>query len=339
MEMEADRMANLRLLEDDVNTERKVILEERRSRVDNDPSGIMAEQMGAALYQAHPYRIPIIGWEGEISALTRDDALSFYKRYYAPNNAILVVAGDVEPDDVVKLAGEIYGPIAPSKQSLVRKRVDEPESKAARRVILKDERIAKETISRHYITPSYRTAAPREAEALELLASIVGSSNTGRLYKKLVVEEKKAASAGSWFSGASLDSGKIAFYAVAATGASLDSIEKSIDSVLAEVIANGVTEAELERVRNAEVAQLIYDADSQVNLARTYGWALVTGRSVDDINQRAERFAAVTAADIQAVARKYLDIRHSVTGLMIPDGKTVAATQSPAVPGPSDSLH
>lgn len=339
MEMEADRMANLRLLEDDVNTERKVILEERRSRVDNDPSGIMSEQMGAALYQAHPYRIPIIGWEGEIRALSRDDALSFYKRYYAPNNAILVVAGDVEPDDVIKLASEIYGPIAPTTQSLVRKRVEEPESKAARRVILKDERIAKETISRHYITPSYRTAAPREAEALELLASIIGSSNTGRLYKKLVVEEKKAASAGSWFSGASLDSGKIAFYAVAATGSSLDSIETSIDSVLAEVIENGVTEAELDRVRNAEVAQLIYDADSQVNLARTYGWALVTGRSVDDINQRAERFAAVTVADIKAAARKYLDVRHSVTGLMIPDGKTVAATQSPAVPGPSDSLH
>ncbi len=339
MEMEADRMVNLRLLENDVVNERKVILEERRMRVDNEPSGILSEQMGAALFVAHPYGIPIIGWEHEMRSLDREDALAFYKRFYAPNNAILIVAGDVEAPEVITLAKEIYGPLKTSDAPSVRHRITEPEPRAARRVVLNDERVAKETVSRQYLTPSYRTAAPHEAEALELLASILGSGNTGRLYKKLVVEEKKAAAAGGWFSGALLDAGRLGFYAVAGSGATLDAIEASMDAVIDDVRENGVTEAELERVRNAEIAQLIYDADNQVNLARAYGWALVTGRTIDDVNKRAERLGAVTAADIQAAARKYLDIRRSVTGLMIPEKKAIAANEKAAVSKPSNTVH
>lgn len=341
MEMEADRMANLRLLPEDVDNERKVILEERRTRVDNDPSGIMSEQMGAALYLAHPYRIPIIGWEHEMRGLSREDALTFYKRFYVPNNAILIVAGDVEADEVIALAREAYGPLKASAEPVKRHRVSEPEPNAARRVILKDERIAKAMLSRHYLTPSQATAAPREAEALELLTAILGTSQTGRLYKKLVVEEKKAASAGGWFSGSGLDSGRIGLYAVVASGVSLESVEASMDAVIADIRDHGVTEAELERVRNAEIARVIYRADNQSNLANSYGWALVTGRSVDDVSQTAERFAAVTTADIQAAARKYLDIKRSVTGLMVPDEKKAASNsaQQVVVPGPSDSLH
>ncbi len=339
MGMEADRMVNLRLAENDVTNERKVILEERRMRVDNEPSGILSEQMGATLFLAHPYGIPIIGWEHEMRSLDREDALAFYKRFYAPNNAILVVAGDVEPPEVLDLAKEIYGPLKSSDAPLVRHRVSEPEPRAARRIILKDERVAKETISRHYLAPCYRTAGPREAEALELLASILGTSQTGRLYKKLVVEEKKAAAAGGWFSGSLLDAGRLGFYAVAGSGSSLESIEASMDAVIEDVRQNGVTEAELDRVRNAEIAQLIYDADNQVNLARAYGWALVTGRTIEDVNNRAERLAAVTVADIQAAAGKYLDIRRSVTGQMIPEKKAVATNGKAAESGPSNSVH
>ncbi len=109
MGMEADRMVNLRLSEEDVTTERKVILEERRSRVDNDPSSILSEEMGAALYLAHHYGIPVIGWEHEMKSLSREDAIAFYKQFYAPNNAILVVAGDVEPQAVIKLAQDTFG--------------------------------------------------------------------------------------------------------------------------------------------------------------------------------------------------------------------------------------
>src|SRR5262245_32466436 len=135
MRMEADRMENLRLSEEDVKTERDVILEERRSRVDNDPGSILQEQMMAALYANHPYGIPIIGWEHEIAALNRDDALSYYRRFYAPNNAILVVAGDVEPDEVQKLAEETYGKLAPNPAlNGNRHRPQEPEHFAPVRV-------------------------------------------------------------------------------------------------------------------------------------------------------------------------------------------------------------
>lgn len=339
MEMEADRMKNLRIREDDFTNELKVVLEERRSRVDNDPSSILSEQMAAVFYLAHPYRMPVIGWEQELRGLTQKDAIEFYRRYYAPNNAILVVAGDVEPAVVVELAKDTYGKLQPSADLPPRKRVMEPEPRAPRRVILTDDRVAKQTLSRHYLTPSYRTAEGREAEALDLLSAIIGSNNTGRLYRKLVVEEKKAASAGAWFSGDNLDYGRIGFYVVAGGDTPLENIETSLDAVIAEIKKNGATEAELERARNSQVAQLIYSEDSQFNQARTYGWALTTGRTIEDMQKRAERLEAVTLDDIQTAARKYLDLKRSVTGELRSSGKTLAASGTISVPGPSDTIH
>jgi zinc protease len=339
MEMEADRMVNLRLTEDDVTTERKVILEERRSRVDNDPSSILAEEMGASLYLAHHYGIPVIGWEHEMKSLSREDAITFYKQFYAPNNAILVIVGDVEPQAVIKLAQDTFGKLKPADYTPPRHRVTEPPHHAPRRVILKDDRVAKETVTRHYLTPSYASAAPREAEALDLLSTIIGSSNTGRLYRKLVVEERKASSAGAWYSGEGLDSGRLGVYAVAGSEASLESIEASMDAVLAEVREKGVTAAELERARNSEIASLVYGQDSQSNQARNYGWALVTGRTITDVKERAKRLEAVTLADIQDVAQKYIDLKRSVTGQLIPVNKAMASGAKATIPGPSDTIH
>jgi zinc protease len=343
MEMEADRMANLRLLEEDVLNERQVILEERRSRVDNDPGSQMSEQMQAALFLAHPYGIPVIGWQHEMEGLSRSDALSFYKTYYAPNNAILVVAGDADPNEVIKLAEATFGKIPAAAKPPMRDRVQEPPAIAARRVVLKDARAAKATLSRNYLTPSYSTAKPREAEALEMLAAIVGSTGTGRIYKKAVVEEKKASSAGAWFSGTGIDYGRFGVYAVPAGDIPLEAVEASIDAVLADVRDNGVTQAELERVRNSAIADIVYDADNQTNLARTYGWALVTGRTIDDVKNREAALLAVTPDDIKAAASAYLDIRRSVTGYLLPEPKQVAGAQPAAkkvsVPGPGGSIH
>ncbi|WP_245296991.1 MULTISPECIES: pitrilysin family protein [Rhodomicrobium] len=339
MDMEADRMVNLRLLEEDVVNERKVVLEERRTRVDNDPGSILSEQMSAALYLAHPYGIPVIGWEHEIKSLSRQDALDFYKRFYSPDNAILVVAGDVEPEAVIKLANETYGKVKPTGLTLTRQRVDEPEPQAPRRVVLKDPRVAKDTLSRQYLAPSYATAADREAEALELLSAIIGSSSTGRLYKKLVVEDKKASAAGAWYGGESLDSGTFGLYAVAAGDTPLSAIEAAADEVIAEVRDKGVTEPELTRARNAQIAELVYKEDSQFNQARTYGWAMVTGRSIADMKDRAKRLEAVTLADIQTAAQKYLDLKRSVTGELLAVNKTLAARGKVSVPGPTDTIH
>lgn len=318
MEMEADRMVNLKLDEKEVLTERQVILEERRSRVENSPSAILDEQMNAALYMSHPYGIPVIGWEHEMTKLSPADAMAFYKRFYAPNNAILVVTGDVTADEVKALAEETYGRIPSNKQVTWLPRPQEPPHRAARRVELKDQRAGRASVHRMYLAPSYLSAREGEAEALDLLLKIAASGPTSRLYKKLVMEDKVASSAGGWYSGAARDSGKISLYAVAADGVGLDKVEAAMDAVLEEVKAGGITSAELERARKAYLAEYIYDSDNQTTLARRYGWSLTVGRTLKDIEEWPARIAKVTVEDVKRAAESYLDIRHSVTGTLVP---------------------
>lgn len=338
MSMEADRMVNLRLTEKEVLTERKVILEERRSRVDNNPSAILGEQMDATLYYSHPYGIPVIGWEHEIAKLDREDALTFYKHYYAPNNAILVVSGDVTPEEVRKLAEETYGKV-PANPSVggERARPSEPPQLAARKLVLKDPRAGKPSYHRYYLTTSYTKAEKGEAEALDVLLKILASGSTSRLYKALVVDKKIASSAGGWYYGDGLDSGKVSLYAVAADGSSLDEIEKGIDRVIAEIAQNGVTEDELRRAKMGLTADYIYESDSQSNLARRYGWGLVVGNTIEDIEEWPEAINRVTAEDVKQAALTQLDIQQSVSGRLIPEAedgagavnKRASATESP----------
>jgi zinc protease len=320
MEMEADRMVNLKLTEKEVLTERDVILEERRSRVENNPAAIMDEQMSAALYYAHPYGIPVIGWEHEIAKLSRQDAMGFYKHYYAPNNAILVVAGDVTPEEVKTLAEQTYGTI-PANPAVpaVRVRPMEPAPRAARRLECKDPRAGNASLHRDYVVPSYATAEPGEAEALDLLMKIAADGATSRLYKRLVVEEKLASSAGGSYSGSGLDYGTLSLYAIAAPGVGLDRIEASADAVLGEIRKHGVTGAELDRAKASTVAEYIYDNDNQASLARRYGWGLAIGRTVAQVEGWPDAISKVTPEDVKRVAAIYLDIRRSVTGTLVPE--------------------
>ncbi|HEU0018252.1 MAG TPA: pitrilysin family protein [Methyloceanibacter sp.] len=318
MAMEADRMANLRLSEEDVTTERNVILEERRSRVDNDPSSILQEQMMSALYANHPYGIPIIGWSHEIAALDREDALGFYRRFYAPNNALLVVAGDVEPDEVRKLAEETFGKLPPHAALNGRSRPQEPEHYAPVKVELEDARAGRMTVQRYYLAPSYATAAPGEAEALDLLMRIAASGSVSRLYKRLVIEQNKAASAGGWYSDSGLDDGRVAFYAIGAEKVTPAELEKALDGVIEELRETGVTQGELDRARSAYLAEFVYTTDSQSRMARHYGWRLATGMTVADVEEWPQRLKQVTVDDIRAVARKYLVEKNSVTGILVP---------------------
>lgn len=331
MEMEADRMANLRLTENDVNTERDVILEERRSRVDNDPGSILQEQMLAALYRNHPYGVPIIGWEHEIKALDRDDALSFYRRFYAPENAILVVAGDVEPEEVRELAEKTFGKIPRHGPQIERERPTEPEHDTEVVVTLEDPRAGRTTVQRYYIVPSYASAEPGEAEALDLLTRIAAHGATSRIYKRLVVEQDSAASAGGWYSDSGLDSGRIGLYAIAGDSHSAEDMDAAIDEVVRELRENGVTQEELDRARTARIADSVYNADSISRLARQYGWRLAAGMSVEDVEAWPDRLKAVTVADIQRVARQYLDEENSVTGILKPAPKhTSSVGERPA---------
>jgi zinc protease len=326
MEMEADRMVNLRLDEKEVLTERNVILEERRSRTDNNPSALLDEQMSAMLYLSHPYGKPVIGWEHEMSRLTREDALTFYKRFYAPNNAILIVSGDVTPDEVKPLAEATFGKIPSNPGVKMQPRPQEPPHLAARRVELKDPRAGKPSIHRNYLAPAYLSAQPEEAEALDLLLKVLASGATSRIYKRLVIEDKVASSSGGWYSGSARDSGKISLYAVPVDGVGLDKVEAALDRVVAEVRAGGITAPELERAKKAYLAEYIYESDNQVTLARRYGWSLTVGRTVKDIEEWPDRIAKVSLDDVAKVAAKYLDIRRSVTGTLLPMSPDAPAT-------------
>ena len=336
MAMEADRMVNLRLTEKEVLTERNVILEERRSRVDNSPNALLDEQMDAALYLNHPYKIPIIGWEREIARLSQEDALTFYRHYYAPNNAILIVSGDVTLDEVMRLAEGTYGKI-PTNPLVTgrRERPGEPPHLAPRRVDLKDPRAGNPMLSRYYYAPSYTTAPTGDAEALDILVKILASGGTSRLYKKVVVEQQLASSTQGWYSATGLDSGKISIMAVAADGVDLGRIEKAMDEVLDDVRKNGVTEAEVQRAKSTFLADYVYESDNQATLARRYGWALTSGRTIAQVEAWPEAIAKVTLDDVKRVAGKYLDIRQSVTGTLMPAPADAAMSgPAPGAPGP-----
>jgi zinc protease len=328
MEMEADRMVNLKLDEKEVLTERDVILEERRSRIENSPAAILDEQMSAALFQNHPYGIPIIGWMHEMAKLSRSDALSFYKQYYAPNNAILVVSGDVEPDEIRTMAEQIFGPIKANPALLKRQRVQEPQHRAPRRVELKDPRAGRTTVSRAYLAPSYNTSEPGEAEALDLLMKIVAGGATSRLYQKLVVEQKVASSAGGYYSGSGLDYGKIMLSAAVADGATIEQVEKGFEAVLGEVMRDGVTAEELDRAKKAYIAEFIYETDNQMTLARRYGWGMASGRTIAQIDAWPSDISKVTLDQLKAAANKHFVLARSVTGTLIP-----VAAESPPVAG------
>jgi zinc protease len=318
MVMEADRMRNLNLVEAEVATERDVVLQERRSVVDSKPLAILDELINANLYLNHPYRIPVLGWEHEMKKLNRAAAIAFYRRYYAPNNAILVVAGDVTPDQVKKLAQEVYGPIKRQPGALREARPTEPPQRGVRRVELKDARVNNLALQRYYMTPSYKSAEGNEAEALDTLSIILGDGPTSRLYRQMVEEKNIAANAGASFSAVALDGGTLTVYAVAGEGVKPEALEQALDASIAQFIKDGPSDEELEQAKNAMIASYIYSADNQAGLAQRYGSNLVIGRSIADIEDWPKKVGLVTAADVKKVAAKYLVIESSVTGYLIP---------------------
>jgi zinc protease len=319
MELEADRMQNLVLTDANVIPELDVVREERRQRTDNDPSALLGEQLDAAMYTAHPYGKPIIGWMSEVAKLTRQDALDFYKAHYTPANAILVVAGDADPEKVKELAEKYYGSLKNTFEPEARERTPEPEPLAARRVTMTDPRASAPMFQRSYLGPSIASAGAREVYALELLANILGDGTQSRFYSSLVVDKKLAAYAGAWYSGDNLDSGKFGVYAAPNPGQDVVAVEAAVDALLADVLKNGVTEAELTRVKAKAEAEQIYALDDQSQLARMAGSGLATGLSIDTIFDRKNEMAQVTIADVKAAAAKVIDARRSVTGILLPE--------------------
>jgi len=330
MELEADRMLNLRLNEEEVKTERDVILAERRSNVDGNPLSLLSEQMLSVLYHNHPYGRPSIGWEHEMAKLSRQDASTFYKRYYAPNNAILVVAGDVTPEEVRSLAQATYGRNRPNRGLVRPIRPDEPKPIAARRVELVDGRAGARILLRYYLSPSFASGPPGEAESLELLARIIGGDDTSRLYRRLVVE-KLASTAGANFSAAARDSGRVAFVVIPLEEVALEKVEVVLDAVIREVCEKGVTEAELERAKSAIEAARVFESDDQMQLARRYGEGVAFGQSLAQIAEVAQRVQSRSVDDIKRVAVEYLARERSVTGSLLLPQKVEASAGPQAV--------
>jgi len=316
MAYEADRMENLVLSDEIIEPEKKVILEERRSRVDSSPGAILNETADAALFLNHPYGTPIIGWPHEMLQLTREDALAFYNKFYSPNNVILVVAGDIDPANVIKLARKTYGKVAKRVETIDHTRASEPEPTSQRRVEYADTRVAMDGWGRVYLVPSYNTAEPGEAEALDLLSEILGGSSTSRIYRKLVIEAELATSASAWYRGAARDYARFGFSGIPRDNHTAEEVEAAIDEIIEEITLNGITETELERARNSLVKTMIFERDSQTTMARLYGTVLSLGGSLADIDEWPQRIANVTVDDVNRVIEKYLTKQRSVTSFL-----------------------
>ena len=325
MEFEADRMTGLVLTDEIVAPERDVVLEERRMHCDADPGAQLNEAVQAALFTHHPYGAPIIGWSHEIEGLERADALAYYHRFYTPENAILIVAGDVEAGEVRRLAEIHYGKIAPRGAPPQRLRPREPAPVARRLVTLNDEKVEQPSWQRCYLAPSFRTAEAGEAEALEVLAHLLGGGQTSLLYRTLVLDQEIAVVAGAHYMGTALDETRFFLYAMPKPGVAMETLDAAIDRLLAQFVADGVDPAALERAKTRLVADAIYAQDSQAMLARWYGSSLATGLGMEDIRQWPARIEAVEPEAILAAARKHLDRRKAVTGHLLPLEEPAAA--------------
>ena len=319
MEFEADRMTGLVLSDEVVNPERDVVLEERRMRTDTDPSAQLGEAVAASLFAHHPYGTPIIGWMHEIEGLNREDALAYYRRFYTPENAILIVAGDVEPDEVRALADKTYGQIPARGEAPVRQRPQEPPIRAARLVSLADPKVEQPTLQRAWHAPSYTTAKPGEAEALELAMQILGAPNTGRLHRELVMDKHVAVAAGAWYQSTAVDRSRLMIYAIPMPGVSLDQLGREVDATLKKLMVEGVSDAELRRAKTRLIADAVYAQDSQSSLARMYGSALATGSNITDVQEWPHRVEEVTAEQVRAVAHEWLGAQGAVTGYLLKD--------------------
>ncbi len=319
MRMEADRMNNLRLTEEDIVTERGVILEERNQRVENSPNALAREQMRAAQYLNHRYGVPIIGWKHEMETLDMADALAFYDLYYSPNNAVLVVAGDVEPDEVIALAREHYGPIPAEPELPERVRSQEPPQTAERRMIFEDARVSQPYLTRSYIAPERDSGAQEKAAALTYLAELLGGSPfTSALGVALQFDSQLAVYTSAYYGGQSLDDTTFGLTVVPADGVTLQEAEAAMDDAIAEFLSEGIDPDQLERLRTQLRAGEIYARDNVQGLARRYGAALTQGLTVEDVQAWPDILQAVTEEDILAVAREVLDPDRSVTGWVVP---------------------
>jgi zinc protease len=317
MKLEAERMTGLVISDAVVLPERQVILEERHMRVDNSPSALLNEQLDAALYMNQHYHDPVIGWESEMRGLATEDAIAFYLAWYAPGNAVLVLAGDITVARARELAEQYYGPI-PSRPVPPRLVLDEPPKVAATRLTMKSSRAAETSWSRVYLAPSYLAGESRYAYALQVLAEVLGGSANSRLYKTLVVDDGLCLSAGAFYDPSARGLTSFGFYAAPKRDVALADFEAKLEAIVKAALLDGVTADEVERAKTRMQAESIYAQDGLAGPARIVGEALAEGRSLDDAQSWPERIGAVTRDEVNAAARLVIHDDQSVTGILLP---------------------
>lgn len=319
MQLEADRMRGLTVSEADAEKEKQVIIEERRSRIEDSPAAQLAEQMNAALFRNHPYRNPTIGWQHEMLGLTRRDALDFHARYYHPGNAVLIVSGDITAAELKPLAEQYYGPL---KTSAVPPRhwLAEPPQLAARTVTLHHKHVSQPSLSRLYIAPSIHEGESAHAWPLMVLSHLLGGGKNSALYKTLVVERKLASAVDVSYDFYARGPAKFSIDIVPEKNVSMHALEEALDMQLAQFLEKGVDEAALARTKRMMEGEEIYAREGLTSTSNIMGWMVMAGMDPQEFNRIAERVEAVTPAQIMEAAKYVLRPQQSVTGYLLPEG-------------------
>ena len=337
MEMESDRMQNLRIGEDDWQAERQVVLEERSQRTDSDPDAQFSEERDAVQFYNHPYRRPVIGWRQEVEALTREDAIAWYDKHYAPNDAVLVIAGDVTPERARELAEQYYGPIPAKPDSTRKPRPQEPTQRSPRRIERVDARVAQPVMIRTVLAPERNPGDQKTAAALTVLAELLaGSAQTSVLAHDLVLTGK-ALYVGAYYDGLTVDPTMFGLSMVPGPNVSNADAEAALDAALARFLVQGPDAAQLDRVKIQLRAAQVYSRDSAHGRAYEYGQSMAVGLGVEDVNDWPDILDAVTPDDIRAAAALVLGNAADVTGWLLPADPGTAEAAATVQPASADT--
>jgi zinc protease len=335
MRLEADRFAHMQWPDDEFKREIEVVKEERRLRTEDSPRASMWEALNAVVFEASPYRRPVIGWMSDLDAMTPQDAREFYRRWYVPANAAVVVAGDVDPKEVLRLAQKYYGGI-PAAPVPVRKPRVEPEQVGMRRVDFKapaDQAYVAITFKVPQLTSFDTSPANDDALALTVLAAVLDGYSGARLDRALTqgpdrVADSAGAGNGLWGRGPQL----FTLDGVPAKGKTPEQVEAALRAEVAKVAREGVSEAELKRVKTQWIAAEVYKLDSVMNQARELGSFWVQGLPMDASERLIERLRGVTAEQVKSVAARYFGDDHMTVGILRP--QPVDPNRKPRTPPP-----
>jgi zinc protease len=322
LDIEADRMRNLLLDPAEIDSERKVVMEERRTRIDDDPEGVVYEAMNSVAFVAHPYRWPIIGWMSDIVRINAAELRAFYDTYYQPNNAILVIAGDVKAAQALALVRRHFGPI-PRGATPPPVTALEPPQSDERRVIVRKEDAQLPAVNIAWHVPNFRSP---DAPALELLSTVLSEGRASRLYRRLVYEKRMALGAGGEYSYSSLDPTLFWFFATLLPGQTAEAAEQELLAEVERLKREVVPAEELERARNQIEASFVWQQDSVFSRASSLGRFEMLGswRLLEDF---LPKIRAVTAADLQRVAQRYFPVDRRNVSILLPVEPAVPATR------------